>query len=585
MLLFSSIPEELFPLHQAVIKSNVDAIRVLAPNSDINQLNEYGLPPIVYASSDEIKDILKEYGATDFDIGQTALHFAAREGNVRKIRRLIAKDRKLLNKRDKSGMTPLHDAVLSRSLESVKALVDLGAFLNVHDNTDASPIVYAMENPHIRDFLLKAGAEDPSKDSLCDAVMTENIKKVKRIIRSNPAAVNDLEKGYAPLHVAALTGNLELVQLLVEAGADVNQYSQDTENAPQLPINIAYKKQTFSVVDYLLEMGSIDPLFHKIHQAAIDGDIATLEYILTEDPDIINYRDFQGTTPAMYAALYQRKSALKFLISKGANLDTVSDKCETLIDAAKIDGRHTPLSKYIYKKITLNKEIQQGIEKAFDILCKKAFMEAASMNKYVLFVVGECHNAHKVKQIEKAMLNVTQRYPFKTLFVEHPRGKESHEPLYTFAKRCQLDVIGVDNSAFREFCSKEKGFFLDERNEIMAHEINKTHHHALLFTGLAHVQGLLDSHGTILDPNKFHIVPINAVNIIPYHEFVEEEFHSFISDPRKVVQLQKARFSAAKPVVHRWNNTERARAVKRQFALCDQFDDQSIAKKPRIPRT
>ena len=56
-----------------------------------------------------------------------------------------------------------------------------------------------------------------------DAARKGDAKKVQALLQSDPKLVNDKDsKGDTPLHVAALHGQLNVVQVLIDAGADVN---------------------------------------------------------------------------------------------------------------------------------------------------------------------------------------------------------------------------------------------------------------------------------------------------------------------------------------------------------------------------
>src|ERR1700678_1214299 len=56
-----------------------------------------------------------------------------------------------------------------------------------------------------------------------DAARKGDVKKVQALLQSDPKLLNDKDNlGDTPLHVAALHGQLNVVQALVAAGADVN---------------------------------------------------------------------------------------------------------------------------------------------------------------------------------------------------------------------------------------------------------------------------------------------------------------------------------------------------------------------------
>ncbi len=86
---------------------------------------------------------------------QTAMHLLAKKGQVRLIQEFIYADADI-NIQDNKGWTPLHYAVLSKSLATVVLLVKSGADLQLKNKSGNSPIDIAMRFdafPEIQDYL------------------------------------------------------------------------------------------------------------------------------------------------------------------------------------------------------------------------------------------------------------------------------------------------------------------------------------------------------------------------------------------------------------------------------------------------
>ena len=60
-----------------------------------------------------------------------------------------------------------------------------------------------------------------------------------------------LRVGYAPLHVACMRGHLEIVELLIAHGADVNAVAEECGT----PLRIANTKGYAEVAKFLLQKG------------------------------------------------------------------------------------------------------------------------------------------------------------------------------------------------------------------------------------------------------------------------------------------------------------------------------------------
>ena len=63
-----------------------------------------------------------------------------------------------------------------------------------------------------------------------------------------------------PLHCAAISGNVECIQLLVEAGADINQ-----KLGPQAPLLLAIEKNNVECVEALLKLGANPEVEEEIY--------------------------------------------------------------------------------------------------------------------------------------------------------------------------------------------------------------------------------------------------------------------------------------------------------------------------------
>jgi ankyrin repeat protein len=60
----------------------------------------------------------------------------------------------------------------------------------------------------------------------------------------------------------------------------------------------------------------------SIHEAAMNGDLATVKKLLEQDPTLLEARDEdEGVTPLAYAAGFGRMEVLEFLVARGANVN------------------------------------------------------------------------------------------------------------------------------------------------------------------------------------------------------------------------------------------------------------------------
>jgi ankyrin repeat protein len=102
-------------------------------------------------------------GVTVDQAGRTPLHYAALEGRVDDVQRMIA-DGADVGATDNSLMTPLHMACQQGQLDAAATLVDAGAPINALDVHGNGPLwravfAYKQGGPELVRLLLDAGAD------------------------------------------------------------------------------------------------------------------------------------------------------------------------------------------------------------------------------------------------------------------------------------------------------------------------------------------------------------------------------------------------------------------------------------------
>lgn len=133
-----------------------------------------------------------------------------------------------------------------------------------------------------------------------------------------------------PLHVAAMSFNLQEVERLLSQGADVN------ENVPHVgtPLHWVIRQGPYpgfsrNLVQLLLDCGADVHLLRygggtPLHESAWKGDCDIAEMLLTAGADI-NRKDNHQRTP-LHCAVYNWNSAMvDLLIAKGADVEAVAD--------------------------------------------------------------------------------------------------------------------------------------------------------------------------------------------------------------------------------------------------------------------
>jgi len=260
---------------------------------------------------------------------ETALHFAARFGNIHMARMLIERgsDAKAVNK---AGQSPLHYAVTSRgeeNIELVQLLLDAGADPNLKDGEDQTSLERAMNHDRngIVRLLLERGAvmevEDAS-EAFRVAVRRDQLAVVESLLQSHVQVNEPLDDGLTPLHVAVRDGKLDIAKYLIEQEADVDAVSQDDDGRSVLQATVGIGGSP-EIATLLLDSGA-DPNFvdkhgvSVLHTAVTSGNAAVVSQLIDAGTDV-ERRAPGGLTPLMEAVRMGNVDAAKALLQAGAN--------------------------------------------------------------------------------------------------------------------------------------------------------------------------------------------------------------------------------------------------------------------------
>ena len=169
--------------------------------------------------------------------------------------RLLDAEPDLQNTRTGLGETPLHYLAVEDHIEAIKALVERkGANVNTLNDFGGSPLSEAAGLGYVGlvKYLLSVGAKPQlpkQKESVLHAAVRSGSTELVKIILDAGAAVNDVESlDETALHVAAEDDHLEIVRLLLAAGADPNAKRIFDET----PIDVATRCGATKVRDELL---------------------------------------------------------------------------------------------------------------------------------------------------------------------------------------------------------------------------------------------------------------------------------------------------------------------------------------------
>lgn len=159
-------------------------------------------------------------------------------------------------------------------------------------------------------------------DEFHDAILNDNLEKVKALLKANPDLVFSIDtnnSGYTPLHEAAMMNRPDLVALLLANKADVNAKGEKGVTV----LHEAAVAGRMNVVELLLahnadvdarEDDGATPLF-----AAVVGGHRDVVGMLVAHKADVNARDKKGNTPLFYAAAMGHEDVAELLRKHGGH--------------------------------------------------------------------------------------------------------------------------------------------------------------------------------------------------------------------------------------------------------------------------
>jgi len=265
---------------------------------------------------------------SDKDDNFSALHFAARKGDLPMVKLLLEHHAKV-RAGDSTGNTSLHYAA---SKDIAAALIAAGADVNARGNCGKTPLHYACDRG-VAEVLLANGADINNREH-----------------GFFPLANTPKAQGHTPLHSLAGDGRLDVVALLVERGADVNALDGETT-----PLYWAAVYGRTEVAELLIAKGAKVNGFDSADsplQTAIEHNHPQVIRLLLKAGTLLPKADKQGWTVLHSAILWGCDGeTIEMLLKAGASVDAktqneepVSFSSDTPPDQRPpVTGRRTPL--------------------------------------------------------------------------------------------------------------------------------------------------------------------------------------------------------------------------------------------------
>jgi len=319
------------------------AVRVFAADAD--DVTEAALNAVSRGQADVLGSLLTEHPGllkqTNFGkFNGTLLHFAAYDGNTNVMTLLL--DRGIpVDARNHLRLTPLHIAAKEAPSNAVELLIRRGAQVEARWDGGYTPLREAQNGNNVgaAEVLLTHGAR--ADFGVLSSVAWQDQFDFLRLLLArgvDPNLTNTY--GYTALHQAVFYHRPKMVQLLIDAKANVNATTVRGETVLDWVGSADSSTNIPAILAILRDHGAISKKPKNGGAAAVIGDVATLRLMLAKYPAYYtNEASIHGETLLHIAAYGGSRPVAEFLITNGTPVQIRDDNGATPLHVAVEAGQ------------------------------------------------------------------------------------------------------------------------------------------------------------------------------------------------------------------------------------------------------
>ncbi len=289
--------------------------------------------------------------------GRTPIHYAAELGHVAIVRLFLGETVAGIDDGDIAGWTPLRLAIRWDHFDTVKLLIDLGVHYGRETLHDA--VEFGAQNSF--DFFLSIGVR-PDAEVLKNSIYERDLHYLRICITRGLSPNSPLGCGWTPLIMAAFLeqapalqlllsmgadvnlcmidgssalqiavekGNIEMVKILLKAGAETRDLMSAREGQTMNLISSATQNRFTDIAELLLKAGAPKPAADELwtdssfdmHTAAGQNRVDVLKGLIRQGGDVNKADSYNSYTPLFLACDWGSSEAAMLLIHAGADLN------------------------------------------------------------------------------------------------------------------------------------------------------------------------------------------------------------------------------------------------------------------------
>jgi ankyrin repeat domain-containing protein 17 len=356
------------PLHYAIQHNYTEIVEILikhgGSNLKLELANDNGHTPLMEAASNghvECSRLLIDAGADvnthSSEFKETALTLASYKGQVDMVKFLLERNADLEHKTDEMH-TALMEACMDGHVEVARILIEHGSNVNMPPDSFESPLTLAACGGHVElaNLLIDHHADleernDEGYTPLMEAAR-EGHEEMVALLLFHDADINaiteetqetaltlaccggcyevakflleagadpNLGNASTPLMEAAQEGHLELVQLLIRSGAEINKFTSTVTSSNNNNSNNNNNQNNSSTTNTAAATPTITSCESALTLAAENGHTDVVDVLIKSGAEVDQADPEKGFTPLMKASRAGQSCTVQYLLTNYAN--------------------------------------------------------------------------------------------------------------------------------------------------------------------------------------------------------------------------------------------------------------------------
>jgi ankyrin repeat protein len=279
-------------------------------------------------------DILLEQGIvvdTIAEDGYTAMHCAARSGQVAMIRHLLSKGANIdaANLKVK-GRRPIQEAIIAQHVGAVAALVHAGAGLLLKDMNGRTifDLVAQVMHLELAQALFQADQEKKHTHEMASLLITSSVKAgnaslLRWLLSTFPQALPQPKNLHeTPVYMATRRGHHEILEILLTISNSANHSNKEFMRSVSYSLPQAARIGSSDMVKLLIGCKNInvnqgDTLSRRttLHHAAGNGNVQVTKILLGHKDINVNSMSMYNNTPLHEAAMQGHSEVVEVILA------------------------------------------------------------------------------------------------------------------------------------------------------------------------------------------------------------------------------------------------------------------------------